>query len=344
MRMMVVGRDWDGSNVRSFAQAFQRQGNEVLLVDPFDLYRINFAFRAKSKLTRTGTKKILQLINNHLTSLARMFGPAVILVFRGLYVFPETISEFHRMNILVWHYHPDDWRYPGNSNKLFRNSIPLYDGAIVTKNFNVNEYYGLGASRVLYVTSSYDTKIHRPLTLDRSEKCKFLTDVGFIGTGYPIRRWTIKELLNRHFPVVGFRIWGTRWGGGILNRSYSGPFKDVWMGAMAIGIDYAKSVAGTSINIGFVEGRDQHTTRTFEIPACGGFMLMQRTDEQLEYFRESVEAEYWNDIEELNDKITYYLQRSAEVERIKQNAYKRSRQLPCSYDDNARKIIKEFLS
>jgi spore maturation protein CgeB len=49
------------------------------------------------------------------------------------------------------------------------------------------------------------------------------------------------------------------------------------------------------------------TTRTFEIPATGVFMLAERTEDHLSLFKEGVEAEYFGNDEELKDKMRFYL-------------------------------------
>src|SRR4029450_7028444 len=79
-----------------------------------------------------------------------------------------------------------------------------------------------------------------------------------------------------------------------------------------------RAICATRINLCFLRkvNRDLQTTRTMEIPACGAFMLAERTDEHRAPFEEGKEAEYFESGVELRAKVDYYLAHEEERRRI----------------------------
>jgi spore maturation protein CgeB len=73
--------------------------------------------------------------------------------------------------------------------------------------------------------------------------------------------------------------------------------------------DYTFAINCSKININFLRkiNRDTITSRSIEIPACGGFMISERTAAQKAMFLEGVDAEYFSNDSELLTKIRTYL-------------------------------------
>ena len=105
--------------------------------------------------------------------------------------------------------------------------------------------------------------------------------------------------------------------------------------------DAAKVFCGTKINLHFLRkvAHDLQTARSVEIPACGTFMLAERTQEHRGLFDEGTEAEFFDDIEELYSKINYYLEHCQQRTAIANAGYQRCLKSGYSNHDRLHKIM-----
>lgn len=207
----------------------------------------------------------------------------------------------------------DDMYARHNRSWYYTHSLPLYDIVFTTKTYNVEELKHLGAKRTELFFDSFDEMMHRPLELSEEDKKRFGADVGFIGTFEKERAEAIHFLEANGVPV---RVWGNGWG------------KD----SPLYGEDYVKAINATKINLCFLRkiNRDEITSRSIEIPACGGFMLGERTKRHQEFFKEGEEAVFFSSNEELLKHVRYYLSHDEERRRIA--AAGRERCLKSGYD------------
>ena len=80
--------------------------------------------------------------------------------------------------------------------------------------------------------------------------------------------------------------------------------------------------------------------KTFEIPACKGFVITNRTEQQLDFFLEDKACVYFSTAEELIDKTEFYLKNEKPRKMIMEAAYEIS--LKHRYKDRAYDMIKFF--
>jgi spore maturation protein CgeB len=121
-------------------------------------------------------------------------------------------------------------------------------------------------------------------------------------------------------------------------------FKKVYRGDGVYGDDYAKAICASKISIGLLSRKapDNITTRSLEIPACGTFMLAERTQEHLKYFREGEEAEFFEGEKELLEKCRYYLAHEEVRKRIAAAGRQACLTSGYSYHDRMREMMGEI--
>jgi spore maturation protein CgeB len=200
-------------------------------------------------------------------------------------------------------YSPDDMYGTHNQSAYFLRGLPLYDTFITTKSFNVDELRRLGARNVLFIGNGFDPDTHKPMHVTPEDRCTFGGAVGFIGAWEKERG---SQMLSLAKAGVGVRVWGWQPPKGLFQVKHANLVVE---GRPLWGSDYVKAICGFDINLGFLrkQNRDLETTRSIEIPACGAFMLAERTKEHLILFEEGKEAEFFGSTEELISKCKFYL-------------------------------------
>ena len=79
--------------------------------------------------------------------------------------------------------------------------------------------------------------------------------------------------------------------------------------------------------------------RTFEVPACGGFLLTERSEEQSEFFDEGTEIECFSSLPELRQKIDYYLRNSSDRIGIALAGYEEASKSASSFEARAKQML-----
>lgn len=146
-----------------------------------------------------------------------------------------------------------------------------------------------------------------------------------MGSWDPERESWLTRLMHKK-PTINLAIWGNRWDENLPQNSILRPYLK---GRAIYGIDMVKAFRLSAVVLNFIrkQNLDAHNMRTIEVAACGSFLLTERTKEQAEsLFKQGVSIECFSDINELINKIEFYLTNTTARATIIKNALKMSQE------------------
>ena len=243
----------------------------------------------------------------------------VIWIEKGNMIWPWILKHLKRVspNSSLISCSEDDMFVRHGHSLWYRWGICNYDIVFTTKTYNLSELLSFGAKRTILFLDSYDEKMHKKISQAELQKNRFSADVNAIGAFENERAMSILYLAQNGIKVT---VWGNGWGGWVDRH----PNLDV-RNEFLFGEDYSRAICASKININFLRkiNRDEVTSRSVEIPACGGFMLAERTERHSSFFEEGIEAEFFSSNQELLEKVRAYLQNDLEREKIAMAGYQK---------------------
>ena len=341
MKLLFLGPVEAGQTSLMRMRAFERLGHTVRGVHTVEPWtRASWWKRQTQRRLQRGS--IVDEVNRRVLERAREFRPELVWAEKQEFLRAETIEELRKLGARTVHFTPDpyfslDWK----RTRLMDEAMRTFDALVYCKSYEREQYEGIGKPTV-YMPLGYCDEVHRPLA---SEEARWRCAIGFLG-GWEPRR----ERLLHAVAVAGFdvKIWGGYWeflrDGNwsprrhIILRQLAGKdrfsfhcdelLSRAHQGGEVYADDYARAVTGSRIGIGFLRKAwpDQHTTRTFEIPACGSLLLADRTEEHQELFEEGKEAEFFASCEELLDKLKFYCGNESARKCVADRGYKRCKE------------------
>lgn len=239
----------------------------------------------------------------------------LIWVDKAIYITHKTTSLLKsKCNCLI-HYTPDP-AFECHQSRIFYESLPLYDYAITTKSFEISKYQQyLNKDQILFVTQGYCKKLHRPLNNFEDKK-----GVVFLGRYEKSRKHIIETLLKNNIPVIlgGSHKWNR------IAEKHKNDSNLTYINKSVTGEDYVNIISHGLMALGSICKwfAEKHTTRTFEIPACGTALLTERNDEIEEFYNDD-EVIFYKSIDDLVMKIKYYLLHQSELKIISEKGRQR---------------------
>ena len=337
MRVLYLGATWHGSNAQSFRRAFERLGHDVVAIDtetPLSEPYRTIPMKVVRRLAGGPLLRHRKVVLEAAVHAAREFRPEIVFLCKGIYFDPSTIADIKNASgAFLIHWHPDDYMNPANQTPEFLAALPLFDVCATPKSFNVAELEADGARRVEFLAYAFDPEVHYPVP-PRPGAPRAACFVG----GYEAERAASLEAA----AVRGLDL--EVWGGGWERAGRRSALRRVCTFRSVFAEDMARVFASANVSLGFLRkvNRDRHTARTFEIPACGGLMLAERTEEQRSFFEEGREALYFDTAEEMIATIEDYAKRPGDVARMREAALDRCRRDGYSYEARLEGLLKKL--
>jgi hypothetical protein len=304
VRVLFLGENWFGSCARACCYALRRLGCDVWEVDVQTFFP-QLRMLSSRAVLRLFSTRFLREYNQEILEVAHNFKPDFLLAFKGSYVQPGTLRQLRSLGIALYNYYPDRMLLARGS--LLERAISEYDCLFDTK----QRWDGDAAERFhprhrVFLPHGYDPEVHHPVELQDRDRKQFECDVCLIATHTSAKEASISELLALR-PKLDLKIWGNLW----KENCASVKVRSRVCGPAVTGMSYTKAVLASRITLALMgvtpEAKDETSTRTYEVPACGGFMLHPRTPEVLDLFVTGREVVCFDSVRQMGEQVEYYL-------------------------------------
>jgi spore maturation protein CgeB len=301
----------DSSQYRLWA--LERLGHRVVALNAYPYEPQNAILRKIVYRVQSGPW--VARLNCDILAMAEREKPDIFWADKLLGLRPVTLDRLRAMGIVSVSYMIDNAfglrRDPGW--RLYMKDIPHFDLHVVQRDKNIEDYKASGARDVIKIQTAYEPTIHFPPPFGWSDKDRD-RGVSFIGTPYDDRAQFLTRLWKESgLPVVvsGGLVWKRALGPEATEALYRGHgelFRDA----------YREGIWKSRINLSFIThaNQDEFVHKSFEIAACRGFLLAERSPGHMARFAEDEEAVFFSGIEECVAKIRRYLPDEAARERI----------------------------
>ena len=320
-KIFIIAPDFYGID-KSICNAFKSLGFDIFLkntrfnkVEAISLKLMNKFPIAKNILSQN-VRFFLNKYNEEYIHLIKKAKPDILFIIKGETIFSDTIKLIKdEMKIpcvsYIWDspfYSHDDQFVDNYRKNNFTEGMHLYDYIFIYDPYYVEELKKRGITKVKYLPLATDPNKYKRIDFRQYETQKYDFDVCFIGSPYPNRI----EILD---SLSGFNlgVFGDGWKGWHRLKKTPPYYKGKAVKEKVLKIYSSSKIV---LNIHGTDATYGVNTRTFDIPACGAFELVDYKRELENLFKVGEEIIYYKDIMDLKRLIRFYLDRPEERHKI----------------------------
>jgi hypothetical protein len=290
-------------------------------VIPFDVAKHAFRWSKLNALQyRYPVGPLIARMNAGLVDAVREAKPDVVWFDKPLAFTAPTLTSIKETGALTVCYLQDNPFGPRKDGcwRQFYRIHPLFDLHCLFRKADVARYQGWGKN-FIELQFSFDSaqQFSPPAGWQDQDRTR---EVSFVGSPHEERPAFLRKLILEYkLPVT---LSGPNWDKALTESEY----RRFVRGAFLKDDAYREAIWQSKINLAFVTklNEDDVAHKTFEITACGGFLLAERTQPHQAAFEEGKEAEFFSSIEECAEKIRYYLAHPTERAQIAHCGFERA--------------------
>jgi glycosyltransferase involved in cell wall biosynthesis len=309
LKILYVGDSNPNANGYHRQLAMKRLGHEVCTFDTTP-YNTSGMRITRSVRYRTVMGPTVDRLNRDVPVAAASFAPDLVWFDKAKYTRRETVAKLRAAGIYTIHQNDDNPFQPeseGGSRNIL-GALPEYDLHLLPRRVSLEDYRKAGARDVYWFVPAYEPSLHYPPPPGWSDADRTI-DVSFIGHPYDKRPGYVLDLWKRHgikTLVWGDTHWARKWP---LAKLPPDARKTLYQGSFLPTDRYRETLWRSRIALGFVNNtnKDEFSGRSFEIPACGTFLLVEDTKGHRDMYKDGEEVVLFNSIEDCAQKIKRYL-------------------------------------
>ena len=255
----------------------------------------------------------------------------LVWVDKGVCLWPSTVARLRKIAAKLVYYTPDT-SFLHNQSRFFNRALSLYDRVVTTKSLELSEFHRrMAPDRLILTTQSYDQHLHYPRVPFEKKR----PEAVLIGLCEPAREECVGALLDAGVPV---RIGGRGWERFLRQRQREVNL--FFEGDAIFGDHYAEVLSQAMLGLGLVTRRfsELHTTRTFEIPACGTALVTQDNAEIRAVFGDG-DVVFFEEFSDLAGQCRQLLQQPEQLRELTARGHQRVVQSGCHNDGMVQRVL-----
>lgn len=339
MKVLLVGPKWFGNNVEYCKNAFKSFGvlTKVFYYNvPSSDSGLSFKNKAKNCLNENSNqddrlllnfykvlkkdfdkKKIISK-NDQLLKTCEEYEPDAVFIMKGETLFHETIRAIKRKCPVYFWWFDNPFEYAKIHSEILDN-LKVANHVFIIEPYYIELLKEIGVKKISYLGNGCEPKIYNRKPLSAEDKIKYECDLSFVGTCYPKRYQILKDLVDYDLKIYGVQ-WFEFFKKGVVKKAGVTIKSGVVTPELQV-----KIFQNTKINLNFHRPNlvNCANQRTYEIACAGGFQLIHYKKLIADEFEEGKEMVYYRSLDDLKDKINYYLENENERKEIAHNSQKK---------------------